>query len=216
MSKVKVPLIALLVISLALFVSRCDIVDSEIPDDGSDDNGSDDNGSDDDVTDPSYFEFNKSTNTITGFNEDGPSDVPTDVVIPSDIDGVDVKEIGDEAFDLEDHMTLVEIPDTVTVIGDSAFRSNKLTSVDLGEGVEEIGSTAFQNNSLDSVEVPNSVKVIEEKAFQHNSLESVVLGDGVEEIGGFAFGGDNSVTYVEIGEGVDLNDNEPETPFDGN
>ena len=182
MSKVKVPLIAILVVSLALFLSGCDIIDPGIPDD--------DNGSEDGATNPSYFEFNKSTNTITGYDYDG----PTDVVIPSKIDGVDVKKIGDGAFNLGDHMTSVEIPDTVTVIGNSAFRLNQLTSVDLGDGVEEIGSAAFQSNSLDSVEVPDSVKLIEGKAFQHNSIESVVLGDGVEEIGGWAFGGDNSVT----------------------
>ncbi|MEF8850600.1 MAG: leucine-rich repeat domain-containing protein, partial [Candidatus Bipolaricaulota bacterium] len=194
MSKVKVPLIAILVVSLALFTSGCEtLMPDQPPENGETEDG--------EVTDPSYFEFNKSTNTITGYSYDG----PTDVVIPSEIDGVDVKEIGDGAFNTMDYLTSVEIPDTVTVIGDSAFRSNPpLTSVDLGEGVEEIGSAAFQNNSLSSVEVPDSVKLIEGKAFQHNSLESVVLGDGVEEIGGWAFGGDNSVTYVEIGEGVDL------------
>ena len=81
-----------------------------------------------------YFTFDRTTGTITGYDIAG----GLDVFIPSTIGGVAVEHIGFDAF-LEKYLTSVIIPDSVTSIGDCAFRNNQLTSITIGAGVD-IGS----------------------------------------------------------------------------
>ncbi|MFB6290643.1 MAG: leucine-rich repeat protein [Candidatus Bipolaricaulia bacterium] len=95
------------------------------------------------VTDPGYFEFNADAGAITGYETSG----GLDVVIPSQIDEVDVKEIGLKSL-TESDLTSVEIPDGVEVIKPWAFSVNKLTSVEIPESVKEIVRSAFQENFL--------------------------------------------------------------------
>jgi len=55
----------------------------------------------------------------------------------------------------------VTIPDTVTHIGESAFRSNRLAHVTIPDNVTYIGSNAFGNNLLTYVSVPSHATVAE-------------------------------------------------------
>ena len=81
------------------------------------------------------------------------------------------------------------IPDSVTSIGNSAFRyCSSLTSVTIPDGVTSIGDSAFNNcSSLTSITIPDSVTSIGNSAFWAcNRLESIyckptmppTLGDG--------------------------------------
>ena len=67
------------------------------------------------------------------------------------------------------------IPNTVTVIGESAFQ-------------EIIGRT--------SLTIPGSVKTIEYAAFKKNSLTDVTFSEGLQTIDGYAFDGCGSLTTV--------------------
>ena len=70
----------------------------------------------------------------------------TDLVIPSEYNGLPVKEIGYEAFSYCRSLTSVVIPEGVTSIGDYAFAvCISLTSVVIPESVTSIGSSAFSN-----------------------------------------------------------------------
>ncbi len=108
----------------------------------------------------------------------------------------DLTEIGEYAFygyktDCN-KLTSVNIPDSVTTIGRSAFAyCNSLTSVTIGNSVTTIGGSAFLNcESLTSVTIPDSVTTIGGGAFRDcNSLTSVTIGDSVETIGKGAFSG---------------------------
>ena len=114
-------------------------------------------------------------------------------------------------------MTSVEIPNSVTSIGNSAFSYCwGLTSVTIGNSVTSIGESAFCNcYDLTSVTIPNSVTKIGKNTFKEcNSLKSVTLGYSLSIIGNNAFKNCSSITKVES-----MNPTAPtmtETVFDSN
>ena len=82
------------------------------------------------------------------------------------------------------------IPDSVTRIGESAFRGcSFLNSVVIPDGVTSIGEYAFRHcSSLSSLVIPDSVTSIECYAFSGcESLSSIVIPDSVTSIGCHAF-----------------------------
>ena len=82
------------------------------------------------------------------------------------------------------------IPDSVTRIGESAFRGcSFLNSVVIPDGVTSIGEYAFRHcSSLSSLVIPDSVTSIECYAFSGcESLSSIVIPDSVTSIGYHTF-----------------------------
>lgn len=69
------------------------------------------------------------------------------ITIPSEIDGYEVKEIGDEAFLNCKNLTGVIIPNTVTLIGKYAFAGTGLVEIEIPESVLMISSFAFNDCS---------------------------------------------------------------------
>ena len=143
-----------------------------------------------------YFTFDIPTRTITDYDVAGGSDV----VIPSEIDGVAVLHIGDGAF-REKALTSVIIPDSVTNISEYAFYDNQLTSVSIPDSVLTIGDDAFEHNQLTLVSIGNSVTSIGANAFGINLLTLVSIGTSVTSIGDGAFSG-NDLTTVSIPDSV--------------
>ena len=89
------------------------------------------------------------------------------------------------------------IPDSVTTIGDSAFRGcSSLTSVTISDSVTTIGDSAFSGcSSLTSVTIPDSVTTIGDSAFYNcSSLTSVTIPDSVTTIEYAIFGGCSNLT----------------------
>ena len=88
------------------------------------------------------------------------------------------------------------IPDSVTTIGDCAFRGcSSLTSVTIGSSVTTIEGTAFSDcRSLTSIAIPDSVTTIAGYAFSDcRSLTSITIPDSVTIIGYEAFSGCSSL-----------------------
>ena len=116
-----------------------------------------------------------------------------------------VTSIGEEAFRYCALLTSVTIPDGVTSIGEGAFGDcTSLTSITIGNGVTSIGRIAFSDcTSLTSVTIPNSVTSIEDYAFGGcTSLTSITIPDSVTSIGYYAFGGCTSLTNIIIPDGT--------------
>ena len=81
----------------------------------------------------------------------------------------------------------VEIPDSVTSIGDDAFRDTQLTEVVISDSVTSIGDDAFNGSRLETVVIPNSITSIGDDVFRNNQLKEVVIPDSVITIGNGAF-----------------------------
>ena len=73
---------------------------------------------------------------------------------------------------------------SVTRIGDGAFEEcNGVASVEIPNSITEIGEWAFDDSGIESIMIPGSVKVIGVGAFQDcESLVSMTIGNGVTDI----------------------------------
>ena len=151
-------------------------------------------------TDASAFYFDNGT--IWGLTDYGYS--LSELIIPSEIDGIQVDTIGEWAL-CGCALTNVVIPDSVNIIGEFAFYDCALlTSVVIGNSVTSIGENAFGYcMSLTSIVIPNSVTIIGTSAFGGcSSLTSVVIPDSVTNIGEGSFENCTSLTNVNLGNGL--------------
>ncbi|MGD0816208.1 MAG: leucine-rich repeat protein [Verrucomicrobiota bacterium] len=128
--------------------------------------------------------------TITITNYSGPGGI---VTIPTNISGLNVTGIGQEALLDNNNLTSVTIPGSVTNIESGAFEyCSVLTNVifgTVGTNLTTIGQYAFSDCfSLASATIPGSVASIGNDAFDECiSLTSLSLGNGITNLGVFAF-----------------------------
>lgn len=108
------------------------------------------------------------------------------VVIPNEINGYTVTEIGRFAF-AGKGLTSVIIPDTVNVIQECAFEYNFLQNIIIPEGITKLSNCIFHYNELNSVTLPNTLSVIGESAFQNNKLKTITFPESVVTINKYAF-----------------------------
>jgi hypothetical protein len=116
------------------------------------------------------------------------------VVIPEEVtingQSLKVTMIEDGAFCDCPTLFSVVIPNSVTSIGNDAFKGNfNMKSVVIGKSVESIGNMAFNFcYSIHSIIIPNSTKSIGTMAFSTcYGLTSVTIGNSVKRIGSCAF-----------------------------
>ena len=98
-------------------------------------------------------------------------------------------------------ITSVNIPNSVTIIGESAFSNcTSLNSVTIPNSVTSIAESAFSNClSLNSLTIPNSVTSIGIMAFALcDLLTSVTIPNSVTSLGDFAFGSCAALTSVTL------------------
>jgi len=147
------------------------------------------------------YTINNGEATITGYI--GAGDV---ITIPSTLGGYPTVEIGDYAFhSINGHLiTFVNIPSSVTSIGDYAFQyCKKLTFVTIPNSVTSIGEGVFVHcTSMASVTIGSSVITIGDRAFSYCPLSSVYIPDSVTTIGNYTFQYCQFLTYVTIGSNV--------------
>ena len=147
---------------------------------------------------------------ITGYNGSN-----TDVVIPEYIEvnceQIVVKEISNSAFINNTEITSINIPNSVTTIGDLAFAGcSNLTTVTISENSQltTIGDYAFYYcSSLTSIYIPNSVTTIGDLAFSFcSNLTIVTISENSQltSIGSYAFADCSSLTSIYIPNSVSL------------
>lgn len=100
------------------------------------------------------------------------------MLIPTDVNGMPVRVIGEEAFADMD-IKWLNLPDTLEVIEDGAFRNTGISRLELPENLERIGAGAFEGCGLECLQLPNGPLTIEERAFAGSQdLWTVLIPDG--------------------------------------
>ncbi len=166
------------------------------------------------------FIFDKSDNRIIGYS----GEIPSKLEIPSEIDGVSVKHIGEEDKLDQDFIQKgieelvlpegiesieqrvffgnkiekLELPKTLKLIRGGAFKNNLIREVNFPEDIEEIRAAAFENNKIDTLNIPSNIEKIGDDAFKDNFLEDIVIPNNIREIGGGAFAL-NPINTVDLG-----------------
>ena len=138
-----------------------------------------------------------------------------------------VSQIGNIAFMNCSELISIDIPNSITSIGESAFSSSGLTSITIPNSVKTIGRLAFQGcqnlksivipngvtsiksgtfgwcTGLTSIKIPRSVTTIEDKAFiKCTGLTSVDIPSSVKSIGKMAFRNCSSLSTVKLSYGL--------------
>lgn len=110
------------------------------------------------------YSQNPSDKTISIIKYNGKD---SEVEIPQKINGMNVVSISEEAFQFNDTIVDVVIPEGVTGIGSSAFSCcSNLKQVSFPDSLEKIGFTAFYNcESLENIYIPENVNTIATEAF---------------------------------------------------
>lgn len=85
----------------------------------------------------------------------------------------------------------LDLPPSISKIGESAFSDSKIEFISLPEVIKEIGRCAFEGSMLREITIPDNVRNISEGLLQNcPQLKTVVFGKAVEFVGNYVF--DNS------------------------
>ena len=135
-----------------------------------------------------YDENGDGTITITAFPQKAYQENGT-VVVPNEIDDYRVTALEDTGVSYSEHVKVLTIPGSITVIPGIFDNHTLLESVTLENGVQEIKAHAFRNDKkLSSISLPNSLTKIGESAFEFcYGLSSITLPNGLTTIGSQAF-----------------------------
>ena len=154
--------------------------------------------------------------TITGYNGTNPV-----VALPSVIFDLPVTAIGAEAFKDNDVITDVNIPGSVKVIDDAAFKNcANLAGVTVSQGVINIGESAFENCGLTSLSLPKSIRTIGRYAFKGCEMLHSISFDGLEEewnyvVLGADWGDNLTVSFLPLYEYFKIGSNTTLTKYNG-
>ena len=117
-------------------------------------------------------------------------------------EGSQLKSISPYAFFYCDALKSIDLPNSLTTIGDGAFlECYALESVTLGSSVETIGASAFNCAPISSITIPASVKSIGNRTFANcTALESVTFAEGSQltSIGDNAFNTCSALSSITL------------------
>ena len=149
-----------------------------------------------------YNILNNSSIAICGWEGES-----TDLVIPESIVGRNVVSVASRALKDNTELTSVDFSNAnyiSTIEMEAFYGCTGLTEVDLPRTVTAMGDSVFQNcTSLQTVNIHATMTSIPEMCFYNcTSLTEVTIPPSVTEIRKFAFGNCTSLDYIEIPETV--------------
>ena len=129
----------------------------------------------------------------------------SELVIPSEIDGKPVREIGYSAFSGHEDIKSVQIPESVERIGHNAFSGCKgITSISVPDTVASLGDGAFSGcTSLAEVKLPQGLARIKDDTFSDcKALKNISIPESTERLGKRVFSGCESLSAITITENI--------------
>lgn len=156
------------------------------------------------------FEIDKSTGTLGKCIKREAFSSPSNLsyvplVIPKQIEGIEINSIGSRAFDDCMNLESIALPESVKRIGDCAFDNCRaLKSMRISDNVTNIGYGAFSGCvSMESITLPKGLTTIEDWLFRCcESLKSITIPDSVTSIGDSAFDNCYSLKSIVISDNV--------------
>ncbi len=121
------------------------------------------------------------------------------VTVPDAFMGLSVKSISEYAFFGNETLAKITLPDSLIVIGKSAFQDCvSLTEVVLGSRLEVISQAAFRDSALEKINLPDSVADIGRYAFYRTRLTEIKLPASLSSVEKYAFYGCERLAKVEF------------------
>jgi uncharacterized repeat protein (TIGR02543 family) len=145
--------------------------------------------------------------TITGYSGNA-----TALYIPDEIDGHEVVEIGDSAFENRTDLRTVMIPDSVTEIGSCAFNNcTNLSNVTLSQNLKYMEGRAFGScEKITKIEIPKSLDNCGNSGYASyhgpfgacSGLKKITFEEGATEVSNGLFRGCTGLEEINIPDGV--------------
>lgn len=120
------------------------------------------------------------------------------VVVPEKINGgtYTVNSIDSYAFYECNALKAIDIPSSITEIGNYAFYGSKIESLTLNSNA--IGTNFQNSSSLKTVHLGSNVTSLPDWAFSHSGLEEITFSESVKTVGSNAFAGCSNLKKAEF------------------
>ncbi|MBO8427158.1 MAG: leucine-rich repeat protein [Firmicutes bacterium] len=148
---------------------------------------------------PASISFNVNEEGVLTSVE-GISEINNEVVIPSRVNDIDVREIGDKVFADNLFIKKLVIPESVKSLGNKmCYGAKNLEEVVLPNNITVIPDYAFENcSSLTNINIPTSLVQIRANAFSQTALKEFIAPESLKEIWLYAFKDAKELRNVEL------------------
>ena len=138
----------------------------------------------------------------------GISETNNVVIIPNQVNNIEVKEIKKELFLNNIYIEKLVIPETVTTLGyRMCYGCTNLKEVNLPDNISVIPDYAFEKcNLLEKINIPQSLVQIRNDAFAESGIKEFIAPDSFKEIWGYAFKDCKNLEKVDLNKTTSIGD----------
>lgn len=138
----------------------------------------------------------------------GISETNNVVIIPSQVNNIEVKEIKKELFLNNIYIEKLVIPETVTTLGyRMCYGCTNLKEVNLPDNISVIPDYAFEKCTLlEKINIPQSLVQIRNDAFAESGIKEFIAPDSFKEIWGYAFKDCKNLEKVDLNKTTSIGD----------
>ena len=138
----------------------------------------------------------------------GISETNNVVIIPNQVDNIEVKEIKKELFLNNIYIEKLVIPETVTTLGyRMCYGCTNLKEVNLPDNISVIPDYAFEKCTLlEKINIPQSLVQIRNDAFAESGIKEFIAPDSFKEIWGYAFKDCKNLEKVDLNKTTSIGD----------
>lgn len=138
----------------------------------------------------------------------GISETNNVVIIPNQVNNIEVKEIKKELFLNNIYIEKLVIPETVTTLGyRMCYGCTNLKEVNLPDNISVIPDYAFEKCTLlEKINIPQSLVQIRNDAFAESGIKEFIAPDSFKEIWGYAFKDCKNLEKVDLNKTTSIGD----------